>query len=97
MVIAEESDIDEVESVVRWIDSSKGERQNIIYEGFSLGTYLVGRNFERFPVYPRKNVPQKGRIVLNVRLLKLGVFETEGKGKGRSLACFDGTRQEVYC
>lgn len=64
---------------------------------FARGTYLVSSEFERFPLYPRKNVPKKRRIILNVRLLKLGVSEMEWKGKGRSLACFDGTGQEVCC
>lgn len=57
-----------------------------IDEGFALGTYLVGSNFERLPIYSRKNIVEKGGIVFNVRPLKLGVFEMEGKGKGRGLA-----------
>ena len=78
-------------------DAQRGDEQIVGNGGVHNGTYLIGSHFQRFPVYPWENVAQEGRVVFNVRLLKLGVFEMEGKGKGRGLACFDGTGQEIHC
>ena len=72
-------------------DKQRGDRQSLRIGGVHSGTYLISSHFQRFPVDPWENVVQERRVVFNVRLLKLGVFEMEGKGKGRSLACFDGT------
>ena len=74
-------------------ERSKIQRLNVLHNG----TYLVSSHFQRFPVYPWENVAQERRVVFNIRLLKIGVFKMEGKGKRRSLACFDGTGQEIYC
>ena len=78
-------------------DAQRGDRQILRMEGVHNGTYLVSGHFQRFPVYPWENVAQERRVVFDVRLLKLGVLKMEGKRKGRSFACFDGTGQEIYC
>lgn len=59
--------------------------------------YLVRRDFQRLPVNPWKDVPQKGRIIFNVGLLKLTVLEVEWEGKRGCLARFDGASKEVDC